>query len=48
MITLTEPAAVELRRLVADQERAPALRVFVSPSDNPGVATGRNHVTATA
>ena len=40
MITLTEPAAVELRRLVADQERAPALRVFVSPGGCSGMSYG--------
>ncbi len=40
MITLTEPAAKELKRLVADQERAPALRVFVSPGGCSGMSYG--------
>jgi len=40
MITLTESAAVELRRLVAGQEKAAALRVFVSPGGCSGMSYG--------
>src|SRR5438067_13604831 len=40
MITLTESAAIELRRLVAGQEKAAALRVFVSPGGCSGMSYG--------
>ncbi|MBM2809455.1 MAG: erpA [Chloroflexi bacterium] len=41
MITITEPAASELRRLVADQDRdRVALRVFVSPGGCSGMSYG--------
>jgi iron-sulfur cluster assembly protein len=40
MITLTETAANELRRLVGDQEKAAALRVFVSPGGCSGMSYG--------